>query len=99
MNAITIKNYFATTNRNLTLGLALIIIFVMTVLWYFEVDLEGRSAALGLVLMTLAVIFYQIPRFAYLLTKKRFRTLTGPNKQIIDQDWSTFKVWLDRQLY
>jgi len=97
MKAITIKNYFVSTNRNLTLGLVLIIIFVMTVLWFFEVDLEGQSAMLGLVLMILAIVFYQIPRLAYRLTRKQFKTLTGPNKQILEQDWSAFKVWLDRQ--
>jgi hypothetical protein len=48
-------------------------------------------------LMILAIVFYQIPRLAYRLTQKQFRSLTGPNKQIIEQNWSAFKVWLDRQ--
>ncbi len=97
MNATTIKDYFVSTNRHLTLGLVLMIILIMTVLWFFEVNLEGRSAVLGLVLMILAVVFYQIPRLAYRLTRNQFKTLTGPNKQIIEQDWPAFKTWLDRQ--
>jgi hypothetical protein len=97
MNAITIKEYFVTANRNLTLSLVLIIIVTMAVVWFLGVDLGERSASFGLILMILAVVFYQIPRLAYRLTQKQFRSLTGPNKQIIEQNWSAFKVWLDRQ--
>lgn len=35
MNAITIKEYFVTANRNLTLSLVLIIIITMAVVWFF----------------------------------------------------------------
>jgi len=97
MNAITIKEYFVTANRNLTLSLVLIIIVTMAVVWFLGIDLGERSASFGLILMILAVVFYQIPRLAYRLTQKQFRSLTGPNKQIIEQNWSAFKVWLDRQ--
>jgi uncharacterized membrane protein len=97
MNAITIKEYFVTANRNLTLSLVLIIIITMAVVWFLGIDLGERSVTFGLILMILAIVFYQIPRLAYRLTQKQFRSLTGPNKQIIEQNWSAFKVWLDRQ--
>ena len=69
----------------------------MAVVWFLGIDLGERSVTFGLILMILAIVFYQIPRLAYRLTQKQFRSLTGPNKQIIEQNWSAFKVWLDRQ--
>ena len=98
MNAVTIKNTFLAINRTLTAGLIMLIILVLAVLWFFNVDLEAQSTLLGAVLMIFAVIFYQLPRLAYHLTQRQYKQLTGVNEQIVKQDWASFRRWLDSQV-
>ena len=70
-----IKSRHDTLNRFLTLLFSGLVCAAGFVLWWAEVPLLDRyKPATGLALMGLAVVFYKIPYFVYLLNRRRFST-------------------------
>ena len=92
-----IIEYFFNINRILTIGLVLILAIISTLLWLSSVSLQSISIWVGIVLMLVAVVFYRIPWFSYLLTRKHFIKLEILNNEVLNSGWVSFKKWLEIQ--
>lgn len=91
-----VKQYFLKLNRSLTGGLIVVLIIASLVFWYTDTfSLHSSSTLIGLVFMILAVIFYQLPYFSYLLTRRRFSSKDRQGIEILDSGWKVFKQWLN----
>lgn len=97
ISAKQIKEYFFHINRTLTIGLVLILVFVSAMFWLLGVSMQNISTWVGITLMLLAVVFYQIPRFSYQLTKKHFHNQGEFSDDVLNSGWEKFKKWLEIQ--
>ncbi|MBC6414177.1 MAG: hypothetical protein GDA45_04495 [Chromatiales bacterium] len=87
-----IKHQHDYYNRCLTLSLAAVIGLVGLGLWWAEVPLlDEYKIAVGLVMILLAFIFFNIPYFVYRLMRRRYR---GDDRmmQLIGKRWYFYKV-------
>lgn len=92
-----IKIQFLATNRNLTFALLFLVIAASAMFWLFGVDVQGASSvATGLVLLVLAVIFYKLTYFSYLLMKCRQQGTAISTKSILDDGWPAFKRSIEK---
>lgn len=79
-------------NRWLTAALAAIVCLTGFVLWQAEVPLlDKHKPAVGLALMFLAFVFYNIPYLAYRLMRKRYRNDAEITK-LIGRRWYLYKT-------
>ena len=91
-----VKNHFFKINRGLTLGLILMIVLFSIIFWYTGIfSLESSSVWIGLALMLLAIVFYQLPFLSYLLTKRYFKQQENISSELLNSNWSQFKNWLE----
>ncbi len=91
-----VKQYFLKTNRTVTTSLVAILIVVSAIFWYTKaVTLENSSSWIGAAFMLLAVLFYQLPRVSYLLTRRHFDSADRNGLEILDAGWKAFRHWLE----
>lgn len=92
-----IAEYFYKINRGLTVSLVSVLAIAGVLLWLSGVSMQEISTWVGLVLMVFAVLFYQLPKFSYQLTKYHFSKQHGYKGEILDSGWEYFKKWLEIQ--
>ena len=97
ISAKQIKEYFFNINRTLSVGLVLMLVIVSAVFWLMGISMQNISTWVGIVLMLLAVVFYQIPRISYQLTKKHFLNQGEFSDEVLNSGWAKFKKWLEIQ--
>ena len=91
-----VKQYFIKTNRTLTTSLITILLVVSAVFWYTKtVTLENSSFWIGAAFMLLAVVFYQLPRVSFLITRRHFQKEDRSDIEILDSGWKPFRQWLE----
>lgn len=92
-----LKTQFLAINRNLTLGLLLLVIAFSVIFWSLGVDVQGTSSvATGLVLIVLAVVFYKLPYLSFLLMKARRQDNSTSPRSLLDDGWPAFKRWIEQ---
>lgn len=78
-------------NRLLTLSLAGFVCFIGLALWWAKVPLLAEYKMLvGLAMIFLAVVFYNIPYFVYRLLRRRYYD-DKPMMQLIGSRWYFYK--------
>ncbi|MFK7795469.1 MAG: hypothetical protein AB8B89_08975 [Gammaproteobacteria bacterium] len=91
-----VKSYFLKINRTITTSLVVILIMISVMFWYTKAaTLESSSSSIGAALMILAVVFYQLPRVSFLITRRHFEKADRKGIEILDSGWKPFRQWLE----
>ena len=87
-----IKHQHDYYSRCLTLSLAAVVCLVGLGLWWAEVPLlDEHKAMVGLVMILLAFIFYNIPYFVYHMLRRHYRG-NDQVMQLLGKRWYFYKV-------